>query len=511
MRIQIVFFVLLIISVSCKRQKKDTEIVLAPQSSINWNYADSLINEIRYAEIPTDTFYLKELGLESGTSQIQNAVEKISNQGGGTLIIPKGEYLCTPIILKSKINLHLEEGAIIKFIPKPEDYPMAYTWFNGIPCMNYSPMIYAMNENDIQISGKGTIDGQGFESVWKNMKYHENIDWDLLKELEEEDVKPQNRKFGDGHSLRPALVSFIQCSRINITGVSIINSPYWVMYPILCNNVVIKNGLINSRGYDQIGIAIESSKNVLIDSMKIQSVSEGVKIFSGRVDIQNNQASSNILIQNSTIENIASSALIISSKIIAGANRIFMSNLTINDSKAAIRIYGEQMGDLNDVFFKNIHANNITYTFFYGRIIRSKKPEPTVYNIHFDNIKTENCSRAFYIQGHTKNSFQNINISNSEFSTSNGSFIKNIQNLSLSNVQENNNNYNGKYSIAKLEIPRINFEGSEDEVLDSDDIQYNKLPEKVKQTLNTNYPQVPINDIDRMITSSNVIYDIELD
>ena len=510
MRLPFICFILSLVLFSCNKPKEKKYNTVAPESTIGWEYADSLKNEIRPAGIPTDTFRLADFGFKDDSQLIQKAIDKAYEHGGGTIIIPRGIYHTGPIVLKSRINLYLEEGAVLKFIPKPEIYPLTYNWFSGIPCMNYSPMIYARNETDIQISGKGIIDGQGFAPVWTNMKYNEHADWDLLKALENEDVKPANRKFGSGHSLRPDLMAFIECSRINISGVSIVNAPYWAIHPVLCTNVTIKNGLIKSHGYDQIGIALESSENVLIDSMKIQSVEDGIKIFSGRVNIPNNKPSKNILIQNSDFKNVVYSPVIVSSHTQAGANRIFMSGLKVDATQSVFRIYAGRKGKLHDIFLKNCQASHITSSFFVGHT-RASNGIPLLYNIDFDDIQVESCGRVFVINGNSKNSIQNVSVSNSRFTTFMGSYVKNIKNLSLSNVQENGEKYTSTYTIGDVKTSKIKLERNEDDILDSDDIQYSDLPETVIHTLAENYPHIPISDIDRMITSLNVIYDVKLE
>jgi len=515
MRFPILCISLVFVLLACNRQKKNVHIDQIPESSITWEYADSIINEIHIAKIPRDTLSLINFGSVDDSQRIQKAIDHVYELGGGTILIPPGIYYTGPIVLKSKINLHLEEGAELKFISKPEIYPLAYNWFNGIPCMNYSPLIYAENATDIRISGKGIINGQGNDPVWKSMKFNERIDWELLKKLEKDDVKPINRKFGNGHSFRPDLITFMECSRINISGVSIKNAPFWVIHPILCNDITIKNCLINSHGYDQIGIGLESSVNVLIDSTKFQSVDDGVKILSGRVKIPNNRASKNIVIQNSIFDKVLYSAVIISSQTQAGANHIFLSDLKIDTSETALRIFANAKlkGNLHEIFLKNIQANHITSSFLLSNINNSSNISnfsSLLYNIHLDKIYAKNCARAFLLKGHNKNLISNVSVRNSKFSTFKGSFVKNLQNMNFSNVQENDEYYSGTNTIGNIKIPEINLERNEDDILDSNDIKFNDLPKSVKITLAENYPQVPINNIDQMITQSNVIYNINL-
>lgn len=513
MRVRVFCLIFLLGLFGCRKQNEPTQTV--PDSQVSWVYADSIQQSIRLPEIPTDTFLLNFFGRAGQPDQIQKAIDFVADLGGGTILIPKGTYQTGTIVLRSKINLFLEEGAVLNFLPQPEIYPLAYNWFKGIPCMNYSPLIYAKNETDILINGKGTIDGQGSAIDWKSMKYHEKTDWELLKDLEDENVKPSNRKFGKGHSLRPDLIAFVECSRVALSGVTIQNAPFWLLHPVLCRDVTIRNCRVKSEGYDQVGIGLESSENVLIDSCAFGGVDDGVKILSGRVKIPGNHASRNVIIQNSTFENTVYSAVIISSQTAAGANRIFMSGLNVDSTQMAFRMFANAglKGEIHDVFIKDCRADYVAGSFIYGKIYNSsklKRANPLLYNIHLDGITTKNCGRAFLFTGHCKNVIQNVWVKGSKFSTVKGSFVRYLQNFHFNNVSENGEHYTGTHITGNVEIPKIKLERDEDDILDSDDIKLSELPESVKKMLDQNYPGVPVDDIDRMITRSNVIYEIDL-
>lgn len=514
MRCSIYFFVIPVILFGCERHKKVKDHDIVPESTISWEYADSIKNEVGFPEIPRDTFNVSDFGTEDETDCIQKAIDQAFENGGGTIIVPSGIHYSQPIVLKSRIDLHLDKGAELIFVAVPELYPLVYTWFNGIPCMNYSPMIYAQNGSNIKISGKGIIDGQGDEPVWENMKYNEEADWDLLKDLDDEDVKPSNRKFGRGHSLRPELIGLVACSKIEVSGITIRNMPFWGIHTILCRQVRIRNCTINSQGYDQIGIGLESSENVFVDSVKFRSVDDGIKILSGRVKIPDNKASRNILIQNSVFENVVYSAVTVSSQTKAGAERIFMSGLKVDSAKTAFRILANAKlkGKVHDIFIKNCQGDHILDPFLHCKIYKDseKKNDHLLFNVYLDQITSGSCGRTFVFNGQHKNIIQNISITNSGFNSFKGSFAEYSKNLILKDVTENKKIWDGNFNIGHVRLPEIKFEKDEDDILDSDDIKYSDLPEAVKRTLSENYPLIPVDDIDRMITRSNVIYEIDL-
>ena len=98
---------------------------------------------------------------------INEAVDACSAAGGGRVVVPAGSFTTGPIRLKSRVNLHLSEGAVLKFSTDPKDYlPLVHTRYEGVELMNYSPLIYAYDAQDVAITGRGTLDGQADNARW---------------------------------------------------------------------------------------------------------------------------------------------------------------------------------------------------------------------------------------------------------------------------------------------------------------------------------------------------------
>jgi len=105
-------------------------------------------------------------GLKKNTEAFKKAIEACSKAGGGKVIVPEGKFLTGPIYLKSNVNLHLKDKAIIVFSRDTKDYPIVLSRWEGMDCMNYSPQIYAYNETNIAITGTGTLDGNADAEHW---------------------------------------------------------------------------------------------------------------------------------------------------------------------------------------------------------------------------------------------------------------------------------------------------------------------------------------------------------
>ena len=152
----------------------DTTVAVSP--TLAW---DSIYPAVE-AQIKAPTFRdkdyrLLDYGKKSDTQgylyteMINGLIDRCSSEGGGRVIIPAGTWLTGPITLKSNVNLHLEEGATLLFTPDLKEYPLVLTRWEGMDCYNYQPMVYAYDQTNIAITGKGTIDGGAERANWWRM------------------------------------------------------------------------------------------------------------------------------------------------------------------------------------------------------------------------------------------------------------------------------------------------------------------------------------------------------
>src|ERR671926_588852 len=151
----------------------------------------SILNRIKAPRFPNRTFHVKPKA-----DGIQNAIDQCSQAGGGKVIVPAGTYLTGPIHLKSNVNLEVSEGATIKFSRNPKDYlPVVFSRWEGVELYNYSPFIYAFGQQNIAVTGKGTLDGQSDNEHWWPWKGRRS-DRTALFEMAEKGVPVRNRIFG---------------------------------------------------------------------------------------------------------------------------------------------------------------------------------------------------------------------------------------------------------------------------------------------------------------------------
>ena len=221
---------------------KSTQEIITGQSSISddWQQAQRIRDAITLPYFADNTFDVRDFGaINDGffdcTSAINNAVKVCHTEGGGMVLVPSGIYKTGAIHLLSNVNLHLEEGATLSFSTNPKHYlPEVLTRWEGLEMMGYSPLIYAYQQENIAITGKGIIDGNGDNKTWWPWKgKHKEAHWNLipgedqkpardkLMEDAENGVAVSDRHYSEGAFLRPPFVQPYACKNVLIEDITI--------------------------------------------------------------------------------------------------------------------------------------------------------------------------------------------------------------------------------------------------------------------------------------------------
>jgi polygalacturonase len=181
-------FIFLLVSLNCFAQNNGF-----PSGKLN-----EIIKRIQLPTIPSFKIEVTKLGakgdsISNAKPAFDKAMALCKKNNGGTIIVPKGVYtLNGPIHFVSNVNLHLEDGAKIRFGSNPKDYPLVLTSWEGTMLYNYSPMIYANNIENIAITGNGIIDG-GAKNTWIKWKPLEKKDQLLTREMNHKNTPIKER------------------------------------------------------------------------------------------------------------------------------------------------------------------------------------------------------------------------------------------------------------------------------------------------------------------------------
>ena len=301
----------------------------------------------------------KKITINAGTTrtELQKIIDECSDEGGGTITIPAGNYeMDGPIELKSNVRIHLSDGTTLSFTDDPNAYlPPVMSRYEGIEVYSRSPMIHAHWQENVAITGEGsaTIDANGHEMASWGMtvgvesfeesmygshgETPERADVNRLREMGDKLVPLSDRVFGEDSKLRPCAIEFNSCSRVLFSGVTLKNSPFWCIHPLYCEDVIIKNVNIESNFPNNDGISPESSKKVLIENCTFRTGDDAVAVKSGR-DTDGRRIgrpAEDIVIRNCKM-NTKGNGICIGSEISGGVKNIFMSNIEIGNVKNGI-------------------------------------------------------------------------------------------------------------------------------------------------------------------------------
>ena len=385
---------------------------------------------IRLPQFPDKAFVITKYGAKPGNTAaknqkaIQKAIDTCSKKGGGRVVVPAGQHFLTAAIqLKSHVNLVVEEGAVLEFAFEPELYPIVPTRWEGLDCWNLSPLIYAYQQKDVAVTGRGTIDGGGSRETWwpwvsapkfgfkEGMTVHQwNGSRARLLKAAEDGIDMDERRFGTQDGLRPQMINFNQCEGILIEDVTLLRSPFWVIHPLLSTDITVRGVKINNDGPNGDGCDPESCDRVLIENCYFNTGDDCIAIKSarnndGREGGQGRYAgrpSKNIIIRNCEMKN-GHGGVVIGSEISGGCQNVYAENCRM-DSPSLDRVLRIKTNSCRGGVIENINMRNITVgqckeavlkinTDYEPREVCCRGFNPTVRNVWMENVT---CQKSRY-------------------------------------------------------------------------------------------------------------------
>ncbi|MBV8477648.1 MAG: glycoside hydrolase family 28 protein, partial [Acidobacteria bacterium] len=217
-------------------------------------------------------------GRTLSTAAIQAAINACAAAGGGKVLVPPGRYLTGPIFLKSNLQFEVMAGATLLGSTNFADYPTISGWWEGLERTIYASMITGIDLENVAITGRGTLDGQG--AVWLEA-------WgkteDLRRRLGLKGREPENPPGSPLLWPRPRVINLYRSRQVQIRGLTIQNSPSWTVHPVLCEDVYIDGITILNppHSWNTDGIDPESCRNVRIAGCYISTGDDCIMLKSG--------------------------------------------------------------------------------------------------------------------------------------------------------------------------------------------------------------------------------------
>ncbi|MFY9925826.1 MAG: glycoside hydrolase family 28 protein [Opitutaceae bacterium] len=283
------------------------------------------------------------------TAAIASAVTACAAAHGGTVVFPAGRYLTGSIELQSNMTLQLEPGSELLYSGNPADSPLVPSRWESTNAYTHGPLIYANGRENVAVTGRGTINGQGVNWWWRNGTYAPERAaearpymeaWLKLYERIEAGEKPGPAEFSVAAAyLRPSLVQFYGCRNVLVEGVTLTESPMWLLHPVYSENVSIRGVTFASTGPNGDGIDVDSCRNVRISDCFFSTGDDCIVIKSGR-DADGRRTArptEHVAITNCVMYK-GHGAVVIGSETSGGIRDVIASNIVSHGTQRGIRI-----------------------------------------------------------------------------------------------------------------------------------------------------------------------------
>jgi polygalacturonase len=448
-------------------------------------------------------------GRTLNTGVINQAIAELASRGGGMVLLPPGLWLTGPIEIKSNINLHLASGATLLFTEDFTQYPLIRTNWEGIPQMRNQSPISASNAENIAITGKGIIDGNG--DAWRMVKRDKlnESQWKKLiasggvLSVDQRTWYPSEKsRYGAGFVnpgaiqpdknpafydsvkdfLRPNMLLMTSCRRILLEGVTFQNSPAWCLHPLMCQDLTVQGINVKNPWYAQNGdgIDVESCRNVVIENSVFDVGDDALCIKSGR-DAEGRKRgmpTANVLIRNCTVY-AAHGGFVIGSEMSGGARDIWVNNCTFIGTDIGLRFKttrgrGGVVENIHirDIHMKDIKGEAILFDMYYaardpiplaGEKRALPKAEfkpvdvstPVFRNFSIQHVYCNGAAQAIYVRGLPEMHVSGIVMAHMSFISNNGIYLEEGSDIVLENIYIAPDNTNPLVDIIQSEDIRI--------------------------------------------------------
>ncbi len=436
---------------------------LVPQGEgRGWDMVPEILARIKPPAFPDREFDITSYGARGDgvadcTDAFRRAIAACNAAGGGTVNVPPGKFLTGPIHLKSNVNLHLRRGARIAFSQDPNAYlPPVFTRWEGMELMGYSPLIYAFEQENIAVTGEGTLDGQADETHWWPWKGANSRERALpnqvaararLFESAEQGVPVAQRIFGDGSYLRPQFLQPYGCKNVLIEGVRIVNSPMWEIHPVLCTNVTVRNVTVTSHGPNNDGCNPESCRDVLIEGCVFDTGDDCIAIKSGRNADGRRLATptENVVIRGCRMRD-GHGGVTIGSEISGGVRWVFAERCQMDspnlDRALRFKNNAARGGVIEHVYMRDVSIGQVadsvlSIDLHYEEGARGNFV-PVVRDIEMRNVTSQKSNYGVYVRAIERSTIENIRLIDCRFDgVAKGNVAERVANLTVRDVRIN--------------------------------------------------------------------------
>lgn len=462
----------------------------SPKSAGSGSVSDIQAYEVTLPVIPEREYHIKEYGavgdgVTDNTEAFRLVIAACADAGGGRVIIPAGVWLTGPIVLRSRIELHVEAGALVTFSRNFDQYPLIASSFEGWQAVRCQSPIDADGLEDIAITGEGVWDGGGeawrpvkrskmTASQWKRLLASggvveqagedEQIWWPsqsalngtaLAERLHREKVLDVAAYQGIRDFLRPNMVSLRRCTRVLLDGPTFQNSPAWNLHPWACEHVTIRNVSVRNPWFSQNGdgLDIESCRHVLVEQSVFDVGDDAICMKSGK-DAEGRELglpSEYVTIRDCTVYH-GHGGFVIGSEMSGGVRHVRVMDCTFIGTDIGLRFKSARGrgGIVEDIqieriYMKDIIMEAISFSFFYanqegsargGDLAQEVSEETPVFrDIRISEVVCAGADTALFVSGLPEMPLDSVSIEGYSVEARTGVQCAQAKHLQITNLQ----------------------------------------------------------------------------
>ena len=303
------------------------------------------------------------------TTSIQRAIDAVHERGGGRLVFPAGKYISGSIYLKSNVTLHFEKGAVLYGSTNPLDYVKdAY--------VGWQSLIFAIKQDNIGITGQGTINGRGFVTANNMLSL---IHYGIIKDDLRHDRPLETN--------RPENIYFRECNNVTITDITLRDAASWTQTYDQCKQVLVDNIRVEANSYwNNDGIDIVDCDGVVIKNSWFDAADDVLCFKSHSPD----HICQNVVVDN-CVGRSGANGLKFGTVSRGGFKNFKVSNVTIYDTyRSAITfaaVDGAEIENIEVNDLKAINTGNVIFLRIGDR--RSAGKIPYMKNIRISDVYAE--------------------------------------------------------------------------------------------------------------------------
>jgi polygalacturonase len=428
-----------------------------PAHAAAWDNMRQILDRIQAPVFPRKDFPAARYGATADgrtdcSTAIARAIDACSQADGGRVVLPKGVCLAGPIRLKSHVNLFLPAGTTILFSTDPARYlPVARSRWEGTELMNYAALVHADGQENIAVTGEGTLDGGAGPEHWWPWTKSAAADRNALVEMGARDIPVEERVFGQGHFLRPSLFQPRDSRNVLIEGVTVKNSPMWQITPLYCSNVIIRGVRIVGHGPNNDGCDPDSCTDVLIDNCSFDTGDDCIAIKSGRNRDGRRVArpTENVVIRGCRMKD-GHGGVTIGSEMSGGVRNVFVEDCRMDspnlNQAMRFKTNAQRGGVIENVYIRDLAVGEVS-----GAVLQidclyeegaNGSERPVVRNIEMRNVSSRKSRYALDLRGLATSPIRDVRLADCDFqNAAQPNVVENVTGLACTNVRVNGQSY----------------------------------------------------------------------